>query len=221
MEVDVVTRENYRSGKLDNGKVEEILTNSDFHNHGIMVRLDSGKVGRVKNISWDVKNDSDMKETKMDVQPKTIKLEEDATGYSYENLFYEYIKDAKKIKIYDAYIRKDYQIKNLVAFCSLVKNKGVSIELFTSHDSDREIIQKQEYKLKELKRSLEDLGIQFNFSFSDSLHDRAIETDTGWRIVLGRGLDFYKDPGTYYSPAQFEQTLRKCKETSIDFIKVN
>jgi uncharacterized repeat protein (TIGR03833 family) len=48
--VDIVLKEDQRSGKLTRGVVEEILTNSQFHPHGIKVRLVSGEVGRVQEI---------------------------------------------------------------------------------------------------------------------------------------------------------------------------
>ncbi len=49
-EVEVVLKEDQRTGKLTRGFVEEILTNSGFHPHGIKVRLADGQVGRVQNI---------------------------------------------------------------------------------------------------------------------------------------------------------------------------
>jgi uncharacterized repeat protein (TIGR03833 family) len=49
-EVEVILKEDQRSGKLTRGFVEEILTNSGFHPHGIKVRLSDGQVGRVQNI---------------------------------------------------------------------------------------------------------------------------------------------------------------------------
>jgi uncharacterized repeat protein (TIGR03833 family) len=48
--VDVVLKEDQRSGRLTRGVVAEILTNSQFHPHGVKVRLESGEVGRVQNI---------------------------------------------------------------------------------------------------------------------------------------------------------------------------
>ncbi|WP_462282076.1 YwbE family protein [Salinivirga cyanobacteriivorans] len=50
MEVGIVTKEDQRSGKITTGIVQQILTNSGHHPHGIKVRLTSGKVGRVKEI---------------------------------------------------------------------------------------------------------------------------------------------------------------------------
>jgi len=50
IEVDIVEKHNQRSGELTNGIVFKILTNSAKHPHGIKVELDTGEVGRIKNI---------------------------------------------------------------------------------------------------------------------------------------------------------------------------
>ncbi|MFT6328728.1 MAG: putative repeat protein (TIGR03833 family) [Bermanella sp.] len=48
--VSIVLKQDQRSGDLTEGTVEKVLTNSPNHPHGIKVRLDSGDVGRVKQI---------------------------------------------------------------------------------------------------------------------------------------------------------------------------
>lgn len=48
--VDVVQKQDQRTGKITRGVVGEILTNSSFHPHGIKVRLKDGRVGRVCRI---------------------------------------------------------------------------------------------------------------------------------------------------------------------------
>jgi uncharacterized repeat protein (TIGR03833 family) len=48
--VSVVQKQNQRSGKLTEGLVKRILTNSSTHPHGIKVMLESDIVGRVKFI---------------------------------------------------------------------------------------------------------------------------------------------------------------------------
>ncbi|HLU22333.1 MAG TPA: YwbE family protein [Bacillaceae bacterium] len=50
MQVEIVLKQDQRTGKLTRGIVKDILTKSSFHPHGIKVRLESGQVGRVKNI---------------------------------------------------------------------------------------------------------------------------------------------------------------------------
>lgn len=48
--VRVVQKQHQKSGKLTEGLVKDILTNSPTHPHGIKVRLESGEVGRVKEL---------------------------------------------------------------------------------------------------------------------------------------------------------------------------
>jgi uncharacterized repeat protein (TIGR03833 family) len=49
--VSIVLKKDQQTGKLTEGIVAEILTNSPSHPHGIKVRLESGEVGRVKSLS--------------------------------------------------------------------------------------------------------------------------------------------------------------------------
>lgn len=46
----VVQKQDQRTGKLTEGVVKDILTNSSTHPHGIKVRLENGIVGRVDKI---------------------------------------------------------------------------------------------------------------------------------------------------------------------------
>ncbi len=48
--VAIVLKRDQRTGKLTEGVVKDILTNSPSHPHGIKVRLESGEIGRVKHI---------------------------------------------------------------------------------------------------------------------------------------------------------------------------
>ena len=48
--VEIVQKHHQRTGELTEGIVQRILTKSSNHPHGIKVKLESGLVGRVKNI---------------------------------------------------------------------------------------------------------------------------------------------------------------------------
>ncbi|MDA8104324.1 MAG: YwbE family protein [Nitrospiraceae bacterium] len=50
LHVSIVLKQDQRTGKLTEGVVKDILTNSPTHPHGIKVRLQTGEVGRVKKI---------------------------------------------------------------------------------------------------------------------------------------------------------------------------
>ena len=48
--VEIVLKQDQRTGKRTRGVVRDILTRSSHHPHGIKVRLESGEVGRVQEI---------------------------------------------------------------------------------------------------------------------------------------------------------------------------
>ena len=48
--VKIVLKADQRTGKLTEGVVSRLLTNSKFHPHGIKVMLVDGQVGRVQEI---------------------------------------------------------------------------------------------------------------------------------------------------------------------------
>ncbi len=48
--VEIVLKEDQRTGKRTTGIVKDILTSSAFHSRGIKVRLEDGRIGRVQEI---------------------------------------------------------------------------------------------------------------------------------------------------------------------------
>jgi uncharacterized repeat protein (TIGR03833 family) len=56
LKVAIVLKQDQRTGRLTTGVVKDLLTNSNFHPHGIKVRLIDGQVGRVQNILTDENN---------------------------------------------------------------------------------------------------------------------------------------------------------------------
>ena len=48
--VGIVLKQDQRTGRLTRGVVKDVLTKSPHHPHGIKVRLETGEVGRVKEI---------------------------------------------------------------------------------------------------------------------------------------------------------------------------
>ncbi len=149
---------------------------------------------------------------------KTIQIREDETGYSYQNLFGPYLKGAKAVYVVDPYVRLDYQIRNFIAFTSILDtNSGeVKLKLITSaDDAYQERIQEQKYK--EISSNLAQHGILFSYEFSPVIHDRSIKTDNGWSIYPGRGLDIFQKPESKFELSEIDQTKRKCRETDIIF----
>ena len=48
--VDIVLKQDQHTGRLTRGVVKDVLTKSSFHPHGSKVKLETGEVGRIKEI---------------------------------------------------------------------------------------------------------------------------------------------------------------------------
>jgi len=208
-------------GKRIQGSIERILTNTEEHPHGILVKLSDGNIGRVKNNANTI---SDNEQNLITVKPsfnlkqKSIKILDNQIGITYEDLFSEYLSGAKIVEIQDPYIILDYQIRNLISFCTVVNHvaKEATIRLKTSSKrTDQQA--RQEANLAQLEQSISSAGLAISIDIDNSIHDRCILIDNAWRIVLGRGLDIYKKIDSFSLESQ-DQSLRKCKSTDIDYI---
>ena len=107
-----------------------------------------------------------------------------------------------------------------MSFCEILDPSEdiLKIDLVTGCDSYRKTELRD--KLNEIKKGLSRDHIEFDYVFDDNLHDRWIETDTGWRIILGRGLDIFQKPDDKFTLGFLDQTKRKCKATTITYTRV-
>jgi ATP-dependent Lon protease len=149
-------------------------------------------------------------------------IRDNQSGISYDNLFGAYLLDATKIKIIDPYIRLPYQLRNFMEFVRLVSEKKdplqeVELHLVTTNSED--YIEGVKEKFDQMTYSLESMGINFTYEFDEYIHDRSIEMDNGWKIVLGRGLDIYQKTGGYADITDYIQERRLCKACEITFVK--
>jgi len=142
------------------------------------------------------------------------------TGFSYESIFGPYLPGAKSIEIEDPYIRMPHQIQNFVRLCeALVKLSAIKrIDLVTAYEDDTQKAD-IEQKLGDLKQSLLEADVIFEFDFNLNLHDREIRLDNGWVVKIGRGLDFYQKPLSWYELGTNDLSLRKCLETKVDIFR--
>lgn len=139
------------------------------------------------------------------------------TGYSYESIIGPYLQGAKVVVIEDPYIRLQHQIQNFVRFCETVLKPGTvrKITLITGYD-DKNTLAEMAEKLDELKQSLLELDVELELKLNPNIHDREIRLDNGWIIKIGRGLDFYQKPSSWFEVGAHELSLRKCLETKVD-----
>ena len=143
-----------------------------------------------------------------------------ATGYSYESIVGPYLEGAKSIEIEDPYIRVTHQIHNFVRFCEAVTKAPTvrKIRLITSYDDDTDV-KKMSENLSELKQSLLELDIELELKVNEHMHDREIRIDNGWIVKIGRGLDFFQKPDSWFGIGANDLNLRKCLETKVDIYK--
>ncbi|XP_040479502.1 MIT domain-containing protein 1 isoform X1 [Ursus americanus] len=148
-----------------------------------------------------------------------IKIEENATGFSYESLFQKYLNETvTEVWIQDPYIRQIHQLYNFLRFCEMLIKKPCkvkTIHLLTSLDEGSRK-QQQSSGLQEIKESLQNHGVLLELEYSSSIHDREIRFNNGWMIKIGRGLDYFKKPQSRFSLGYCDFDLRPCHETTVD-----
>ena len=152
---------------------------------------------------------------------KTISIRENQGGITYKDLFGDYLRTAKEINVTDPFIRQPYQIDNLVDFIQMVKDVSmvqdtVKIHLCTQNDDDEKVAEVID-SFNDLADELSPMGIEFTFDFKAD-HDRFIQTDTGWTIALGRGLDIY-EKFARFSLSRCNQRNRRCKAFNVSINK--
>lgn len=142
------------------------------------------------------------------------------TGYSYESLVLPYMNGVKAVEIEDPYIRATHQMHNFVRFCeAAIKAPTLrKITLTTSYDKDTDIKEIAE-RLEDLRQSLLEMDVALDVKINENLHDREIRLDNGWIIKIGRGLDFYQKPDSWFGVGANDLSLRRCLETKVDIFR--
>ena len=175
------------------------------------------------NIACDISTEVKItKEPKDDIipqgpQPKSLDIRHGDTGYSYDNLFAEYLDGAKNIELQEPYLSNIYQLQNLTRFAEMIVKLGTCKKCESIEDTQR-----LQTALEQLKAALADMGVEFEYTFSDLIHARFIQSDNGWNISLDRGLHIYQAPAqpkNYFLMGSYDLELRPCKETKIIYTR--
>ncbi len=120
-------------------------------------------------------------------------------GVSYEALLLPYLRGASKIRVIDPYIRMPHQGRNLADLLSLLASAKddadeIDVEIVTTEEPKVEFKQRQLLMLKAIKDASDAVGVRLSVRLDDKIHDRRIETNHGWRVDLGKGLDIWQRP---------------------------
>jgi ATP-dependent Lon protease len=161
-----------------------------------------------------------------ELKEQHLTFSENQKGVTYDMLFAPYFENATQITLTDPYIRAFFQIRNLMEFVeTIVKMKdeeeNLEFKLITIEDEFKPE-QQIEY-FNQIKQSCEAVGIDFSWEFdkTETIHSRFITVDTGWKILLDRGLDIFQqyDMNNTFSLQNRLQNFRSCKAFDITYIK--
>lgn len=150
-------------------------------------------------------------------------IQDNQTGISYHQLFARYLKGSKRIEIKDPFISSFHQCRNLMEFMEVVaaiKSDAdeVAVHLITKHSEYQD--SNQEEYFNQIENSCSKVGITFTYEIDDTIHDRYIQSDNGWKIILGRGLDIFQpfDHKDAFALENRNQRYRKCRAFEVTYI---
>ncbi|QSV44977.1 BREX system Lon protease-like protein BrxL [Geobacter benzoatilyticus] len=178
--------------------------------------------------------ETDNTETKTDEKQKAkeepsekhVTFSENQRGVSFDTLLGPYLKNAGKIVITDPYIRLFFQVRNLMEFLETVAKikqdeDEVAVHLITVEDDFKGPQQLEQFQ--KMQDTCAPIGIQFTWEFdvSNTIHARHIVTDTGWKILLDRGLDIFQhyEMNDTFAIANRLQKHRQCKAFEVTYLK--
>jgi ATP-dependent Lon protease len=161
-----------------------------------------------------------------ELKEQHLTFSENQKGVTYDMLFAPYFENATQITLTDPYIRAFFQIRNLMEFVETIvkikdEEENLEFKLITIEDEFKPE-QQIEY-FNQIKQSCEAVGIDFSWEFdkTETIHSRFITIDTGWKILLDRGLDIFQqyDMNNTFSLQNRLQNFRSCKAFDITYIK--
>jgi ATP-dependent Lon protease len=155
-----------------------------------------------------------------------VVVSENQKGISFDKLFGNHLKGATEIKLTDPYLRVFHQMRNLMEFIeTVVKFKApeddVTVYILTSPD-DMRMDQQVQY-LEQVQMNAEAAGVRVTWEFdgTGTIHARHIVTNTGWKILLDRGLDIFQrfEMNDAFNLANRIQEQRACKAFEVTYVR--
>ena len=133
---------------------------------------------------------------------------------------------ATEVHLTDPYFIHRYQQKNLHEFCRMLLEmiplgEELTLKVFTA--KDKEIPLEHKFELQDLADSFNGTPLTVLIELNDleKMHDRYIESDNGWKMILGRGLDIFQrmEYKNAYDLAKRMQTARRCRGFEVTYVK--
>lgn len=165
--------------------------------------------------------------TKPTLEESHLVFQENQRGVNFDRLFGPYLSGATKINVTDPYLRMFHQQRNLMELLetiSKVNDPGHEVAVHVLTAEDEFGADKQVDNFQKMADACASIGITFTWEFDQSgkKHDRDITTDTGWKIVLSRGLDVFQryELNEAFSFSNRLQQHRQCKEFNLTYVRI-
>lgn len=159
--------------------------------------------------------------------PCHVTFTENQRGVSFDAIFGPWLDGASEIILTDHYIRVYHQMRNLMELLEAIAIRkpdceDVQFSLMTAPDPEDP--GRQLSYLEQIRDGIAPLGVEFSWEFemTNVIHDRHLVTDTGWKILLDRGLDVFQraDLNSDFSPANRHQQFRQVMKFEVTYIRV-
>ena len=163
------------------------------------------------------------------VQPPSeghVIIAENQKGVSFDKLFGPHLRGATEIKVTDPYLRVFHQIRNLMECIETIirvkaPEEDVSVHIVTAPDETR--LESQVQYLEQVQMNAEAAGVRVTWEFdgTGTIHARHITTNTGWKILLDRGLDVFQrfEMNDAFNLANRIQEQRACKAFEVTYVR--
>lgn len=155
-----------------------------------------------------------------------VTFAENQKGVSFDMLFGPWLDGAAEITLTDPYIRVYHQMRNLMELLEVValrKPDGEDVRFNLLTAPDPEDLERQAGYLEQIRDGIAPLGVEFTWTFdgTSTIHARHLVTDTGWKILLDRGLDVFQraDLNNGFSPANRHQRFRPVKAFEVTYLR--
>lgn len=159
-------------------------------------------------------------------EPGHVTFAENQKGISFDALFGPWLDGATEITLTDPYIRVYHQMRNVMELLEMIalrKPEGEDVRFSLLTAPDPEDLERQAGYLEQIRDGIAPLGVEFSWEFdgTNTIHARHLVTDTGWKILLDRGLDVFQraDLNSGFSPASRHQRFRQVKGFEVTYLK--
>ena len=101
----------------------------------------------------------------------------------------------------------------------------ITVNLLTIKDRSEEGYYNQKANFGQMQDQFAAQGINLNYSFDEAekIHARGITTNTGWKIIIDRGLDIFLkyNMRDLFSAQVNLQEARKCRAFELTVVKID